>query len=67
MSRKGFDVEPQCASWLGKTANCEPLVSVTLVSCEAPMIVGFPILLPESRIDNLGLPSADNGCAEGLT
>jgi SRSO17 transposase len=37
-------VAPQYASSLGKTANCQPLVSLTLASRE----VGLRLFLPES-------------------
>ncbi|HEY1857462.1 transposase, partial [Acidocella sp.] len=39
---------PQYASALGKTANCQSLVSVTLASREAPVMVGLRLFLPES-------------------
>ena len=40
-------VAPQCASSLGKTANCQSLVSLTLASREVPVMVGLRLLLPE--------------------
>jgi SRSO17 transposase len=47
-------VAPQYASSLGKTANCQSLVSVTLASREVPMMVGLRLFLPESWTDNAG-------------
>src|SRR5690348_16354395 len=41
-------VAPQYASALGKTANCQSLVSLTLASCEVPVMVGLRLFLPES-------------------
>ena len=41
-------VAPQYASALGKTANCQTLVSVTLASGEVPVMVGPQLFLPES-------------------
>lgn len=41
-------VAPQYASALGKTANCQSLVSVTLASREVPVTVGLKLFLPES-------------------
>lgn len=40
-------VAPQYASSLGKTANCQSLVSVTLASREVPVAVGLRLFLPE--------------------
>ncbi len=49
---KSVGVAPQYASSLGKTANCQSLVSVTLVSVtlasrEVPVMVGLRLFLPE--------------------
>jgi SRSO17 transposase len=41
-------VAPQYASTLGKNANCQTLVSVTLASGEVPLMVGLRLFLPES-------------------
>jgi hypothetical protein len=41
-------VAPQYASSLGKTANCQSLVSLTLASREVPLMVGLRLFLPES-------------------
>src|SRR5215468_4470461 len=41
-------VAPQYASALGKNANCQTLVSVTLASGEVPVMVGLRLFLPES-------------------
>jgi SRSO17 transposase len=41
-------VAAQYASSLGKTSNCQSLVSVTLASREVPVMVGLRLFLPES-------------------
>jgi len=41
-------VAPQYASSLGKTSNCQSLVSVTLASRAVPVMVGLRLFLPES-------------------
>jgi SRSO17 transposase len=41
-------VAPQYASALGKNANCQTLVSVTLASGEVPLMVGLRLFLPDS-------------------
>ncbi len=43
-------VAPQYASTLGKRANCQTLVSVTLARDEVPVPVGLRLFLPESWI-----------------
>lgn len=43
---------PQYASSLGKTANCQSLVSLTLASREVPVMVGLRLFLPESWTDD---------------
>ena len=45
-------VAPQYASSLGKTANCQSLVSLTLASREVPVMVGLRLFLPESWTSN---------------
>ena len=45
--RHSVGVAPQYASSLGKTANCQSLVSVTLASREVPVMVGLRLFLPE--------------------
>src|SRR5208337_4494919 len=53
-------VAPQYASALGKTANCQTLVSLTLG--EVPVMVGLRLFLPESwtadqaRLERAGVP-----------
>lgn len=55
-------VAPQYASALGKTANCQTLVSATLARGEVPVPVGLRLFLPESwtadpaRLDKAGVP-----------
>jgi SRSO17 transposase len=55
-------VAPQYASSLGKTANCQSLVSVTLASREVPVMVGLRLFLPDSwtadaeRMKRAGVP-----------
>src|ERR1700685_1907451 len=41
-------VAPQYASALGKTANCQTLVSLTLARDEVPVMIGLRLVLPES-------------------
>src|SRR4029077_230811 len=43
-------VAPQYASALGKTANCQTLVSLTLARGEVPVMVGLRLFLPETWI-----------------
>jgi SRSO17 transposase len=50
LPKKGYHsvgVAPQYASSLGKTANCQSFVSVTLASHEVPVMMGLRLLLPE--------------------
>ena len=55
-------VAPQYASALGKNANCQTLVSVTLAKGEVPVPVALRLFLPESwtadpaRLDKAGVP-----------
>ena len=55
-------VAPQYASSLGKNANCQTLVSLTLASGEVPIMVGLRLFLPESwasdaaRLDRAAVP-----------
>lgn len=55
-------VAPQYASALGKNANCQTLVSLTLASGEVPVMVGVRLFLPESwtsdpaRLERGGVP-----------
>ena len=55
-------VAPQYASALGKNANCQTLVSLTLASGEVPVMVGLRLFLPESwtsqpaRLARAGVP-----------
>src|SRR5271163_1763919 len=46
--QRSVGVAPQYASALGKTANCQSLVSVTLASREVPVMVGLRLFLPET-------------------
>src|SRR6202030_1955938 len=50
--RPSVGVAPQYASSLGKTANCQSLVSVTLASREVPVMVGLRLFLPETWTEN---------------
>jgi SRSO17 transposase len=45
---RSVGVASQYASSLGKTANCQSLVSVTLASREVPVAVGLRLFLPEA-------------------
>ena len=55
-------VAPQYASALGKTANCQTLVSLTLARDEVPVMIGLRLFLPESwtshadRMAKAGVP-----------
>lgn len=46
--RHSVGVAPQYASMLGKRANCQTLVSVTLARDEVPVALGLRLFLPES-------------------
>ena len=46
--RHSVGVAAQYASALGKNANCQTLVSLTLASGEVPVMVGLRLFLPES-------------------
>ena len=50
--RASVGVAPQYASALGKNANCQTLVSVTLASNEVPVMIGLRLFLPESWTSN---------------
>jgi SRSO17 transposase len=56
-------VAPQYATALGKNANCQTLVSVTLASGEVPVMLSLRLFLPESwtsdaaRMDKAGVPA----------
>ena len=47
--RHSVGVAAQYASVLGKTANCQTLVSTTLARNQVPVMVGLRLFLPESR------------------
>lgn len=61
--RHSVGVAPQYASSLGKNANCQTLVSVTLASSEVPVMIGLRLFLPESwtsdvaRLERAGVPA----------
>jgi SRSO17 transposase len=46
--RHSVGVAPQYASALGKNANCQTLVSLTLARGEVPVPIGVRLFLPES-------------------
>src|SRR3974377_1764693 len=56
-------VAPQYASALGKTANCQTLVSLTLARGEVPVMLALRLFFPESwtskraRLDRAGVPA----------
>src|SRR6185369_778211 len=58
-------VAPQYASALGKTANCQTLVSLTLARGEVPVMVGLRLFLPENwtndpqRLEQASVPAED--------
>ena len=45
-------VAPQYAATLGKNANCQTLVSVTLARGEVPVVAALRLFLPESWTDD---------------
>src|SRR5712675_2936564 len=57
-------VAAQYASALGKTANCQTLVSLTLARGEVPVVLALRLFLPESwtrertRLERAGVPAA---------
>ena len=66
MPKKGdrsVGVAPQYASTLGKTANCQTLVSLTLARGEVPVMVALRLFVPESwtsnpaRLKRAGVPA----------
>src|SRR5712672_2997646 len=62
---RSVGVAPQYASSLGKTANCQTLVSLTLARSEVPVMVALRLFLPESwtsdraRLKRAGVPAKD--------
>src|SRR6186997_2414239 len=57
MPKKGkhsVGVAPQYASALGKTANCQTLVSLTLARGEVPVMVALRLFLPENWTNDRG-------------
>lgn len=57
MPKKGkhsVGVAPQYASALGKTANCQTLVSLTLARGEVPVMVALRLFLPENWTNDQG-------------
>jgi SRSO17 transposase len=60
--RSSVGVAPQYAGALGKNANCQALVSLTLARAEVPVMVGLRLFLPESwtsdpaRLDGARVP-----------
>jgi len=56
-------VAPQYATALGKNANCQTLVSLTLASGEVPVMLSLRLFLPESwtsdvaRMNKAGVPA----------
>jgi len=66
MPKKGshsVGVAAQYASALGKTANCQTLVSLTLARGEVPVVLALRLFLPESwtsnraRLERAGVPA----------
>jgi SRSO17 transposase len=49
-------VAAQYASALGKTANCQTLVSLTLARGEVPVMLGLRLFLPETHLLQCELP-----------
>jgi SRSO17 transposase len=61
--RHSVGVAPQYASALGKNANCQTLVSLTLARDEVPVMLALRLFLPESwisdrsRLERAGVPA----------
>src|SRR5678816_970794 len=61
--KRSVDVAAQYASSLGKTANCQTLVSLTLARGEVPVMLALRLFLPKSwtsnraRLDRAGVPA----------
>lgn len=61
---RSVGVAPQYATTLGKNANCQTLVSLTLAQGEVPVAVGLRLFLPEvwtgdpDRMAQAGVPEA---------
>ena len=61
--RHSVGVAPQYASTLGKNANCQTLVSLTLARDEVPVMLALRLFLPESwisdrsRLERAGVPA----------
>lgn len=51
--RHSVGVAPQYATVLGKNANCQTLVSLTLARREVPVVIGLRLFLPESWTSDL--------------
>ena len=49
-------VASQYASALGKNANCQTLVSLTLARDEVPVVVALRLFLPETQLKRAGVP-----------
>lgn len=60
-------VVPQRATVLGKNANCQTLVSVTLASGEVPVILGLPLYLPESWTSDTARMERGPACASAAS
>jgi SRSO17 transposase len=60
---RSVGVAAQYASALGKTANCQTLVSLTLARAEVPVMVGLRLFMPDSwtsdpaRLQRAGVPA----------
>jgi SRSO17 transposase len=61
--RHSVGVDPQYVSALGKTANCQTLVSLTLARGEVPVMLALRLFLPEiwtnklARLERAGVPA----------
>src|SRR6202521_2396586 len=63
-------VAPQYASALGKNANCQTLVSLTLARTEVPVMIGLRLFLPQSwtgDADRMAKASVPDACRAART
>src|SRR5215212_199001 len=62
--RRSVGVKRQYCGQLGKRANCQSLVSLTLARAEVPVCVGLRLFLPEDWCADAGRRAAATGVPE---